>query len=68
MNLKLKAGSPVVLVGAGTDEPEFLITRFAVVTFTQELFDKIVRLRLGREISGAYEVTERNITPPEIKK
>lgn len=57
MNLKLKEGSPVVLVGAGTDEPEFLITRFAVVTFTQELFDKIVRLRLGREISGAYEVT-----------
>lgn len=57
MNLKLKDGSPVVLVGAGSDETEFSTTRFAVVTFTKELFEKIQNLRMGREIAEAYEVT-----------
>jgi len=58
MNLKLKDGSPVVLVGAGSDETEFSTTSYAVVTFTKELYEKIVSLRMGREICGAYEVTK----------
>jgi hypothetical protein len=57
MNLKLKKGSPIVLVGAGSDETEFSTTSFAVVEFNKELFQKIANLRMGREICGAYEVT-----------
>jgi hypothetical protein len=58
MNLKLKEGSPIILVEAGSDETEFSTTRFAVVEFTKELFERIENLRMGREICGAYEVTK----------
>ena len=58
MKLKKKNGSPVILVVAGSDETEFSTTSYAVVTFTKELIEKITRLRTGRDICGAYEVTK----------
>jgi hypothetical protein len=58
MNLKLKDGSPIILIGAGSDETEFSTTRIAVVEITKELFERIENLRMGREICGAYEVTK----------
>lgn len=58
MNLKLKEGSPVVMIEAGSDETEFSTTRFAVVTFTQEFIELISKLRKEREEADYYELTK----------
>lgn len=58
MKLALKDGSPVVLVGAGSDETEFSTTSYAVVTFTQEFIELISKLRKAREEADCYELTK----------
>ncbi len=58
MNLKLKEGSPVILIGAGADETEFSITRLAVITFNPEFIELISKLRKAREEADCYELTK----------
>jgi len=60
MDLIKKDSSPVVLVKAGSDEDQFCTTRFAVVTFTEELIERISKLRKARELAETYEISEFN--------